>query len=1053
MTDVAIARQSGRAAYGYLPVRSTRFGLSGVVATLALASGLPVHAADQESTWDSTTNNWSDPSHWTTVPTAGLFPNNNGQTFDAIINGGTVTLDQDIEIDNLTLTGGNIAGDFKLTLQGPMSVWGDGIQSGDGTTVVASGSTLELATGGNKRLRRLLDNSGIVNHTQGNFFLETNGNVINRSGGVFNSLIAETILGPGANVFDNAGTFNTSGDGTTDMRPLFNNSGIVDVQEGLLIFNRSTHTGTSEVKGVGTFDLRNGTNTFEAGSKVTVSEVVITSGQVNVDGDWSPGHTVIAGGFLNLNSNASESLTQNGGFLQGSGTFTYNVPLSAWNDGTQSGDGTTVVATGSTLELATGGNKRLQRVLDNSGTITHTLGNFILEANGHVINRTGGVFNAIGAESIGGNRLTNTFDNAGTFNKTGAGTTDMGPAFNNSGTVDIQEDLLIFNDSTHTGMSEVKGVGTLDLRNGTHTFEAGSKVTVSEVVITSGQVNVDGDWSPGHTVIAGGFLNLNSNASESLTQNGGFLQGSGTFTYNVPLSAWNDGTQSGDGTTVVATGSTLELATGGNKRLQRVLDNSGTITHTLGNFILEANGHVINRTGGVFNAIGAESIGGNRLTNTFDNAGTFNKTGAGTTDMGPAFNNSGTVDIQEDLLIFNDSTHTGMSEVKGVGTLDLRNGTHTFEAGSQVTVAQVVVMGETVNVDGDWSPGHTTIEAGFLDLNSNASGSLTQNGGFLQGSGTFTYNVPLSAWNDGVQSGDGTTKIASGSTLKLATGGNKRLRRLLDNSGNVVHTLGNFLLEEGGIVINRPGGVFSVVGGQSIGGSSSTPFNNEGTFVKTGAGATTVGSPFNNSGSVDVQEDELHFSGGFIQTSGTTKITSGTLSSNTALDIQGGSLIGSGNVNADIDSAGVIAPGFSAGSFTIDGDLNLLLGSELAFEIGGTVQGTEYDFVDVNGDVSLEGMLTLTFLNGFEYLVSDSDTFILLTADSDIIGSFNNVASGDRLLTADGLGSFVVHYGVSSPGDASQLVLGDFQLIPEPTTFGLLALSSGGLIVRRRRRA
>ncbi len=230
-------------------------------------------------------------------------------------------------------------------------------------------------------------------------------------------------------------------------------------------------------------------------------------------------------------------------------------------------------------------------------------------------------------------------------------------------------------------------------------------------------------------------------------------------------------------------------------------------------------------------------------------------------------------------------------------------------------------------------------------------------------------------------------------------------------------------------------------------------FINEGTLTKSvgvedGSDKTRITAAFNNTGTVDAQQGELSFEGGFTQTAGTTMLTGGTITANTALDIQGGSLIGSGDVNADVDSAGTIAPGLSAGALTINGDMDLFVGSDLSFEIGGTAQGTAFDFIDVNGDVTLDGVLTLAFLDGFETLVSASDTFVLLTADSDITGVFTNITSGERLDTIDGFGSFIVNYGPGSLAGSDQIVLTDF-VVPEPTTLSFLIIGWGWALRRR----
>src|SRR5262245_12140024 len=80
-----------------------------VLASVARLASLYISAlaADVTSTWNGTTGNWSDATRWSSNPN---FPNNGngGFTYDAIINSGSVTLDQDIAIEKLTLSGGTL---------------------------------------------------------------------------------------------------------------------------------------------------------------------------------------------------------------------------------------------------------------------------------------------------------------------------------------------------------------------------------------------------------------------------------------------------------------------------------------------------------------------------------------------------------------------------------------------------------------------------------------------------------------------------------------------------------------------------------------------------------------------------------------------------------------------------------------------------------------------------------------------------------------------------------------------------------------------------------
>jgi hypothetical protein len=113
---------------------------------------------------------------------------------------------------------------------------------------------------------------------------------------------------------------------------------------------------------------------------------------------------------------------------------------------------------------------------------------------------------------------------------------------------------------------------------------------------------------------------------------------------------------------------------------------------------------------------------------------------------------------------------------------------------------------------------------------------------------------------------------------------------------------------------------------------------------------------------------------------------------------------------ATLANNGIIAPGLSPGALNFSGNLQLSYASNLAFEIGGTNQGTDYDLLHKidPGTFTLNGKLTVTLTNGFT--PAPSDTFNIVTTQSALAGAFTNVRNGARLNTTDGGGSFVVTY-------------------------------------------
>jgi hypothetical protein len=124
---------------------------------------------------------------------------------------------------------------------------------------------------------------------------------------------------------------------------------------------------------------------------------------------------------------------------------------------------------------------------------------------------------------------------------------------------------------------------------------------------------------------------------------------------------------------------------------------------------------------------------------------------------------------------------------------------------------------------------------------------------------------------------------------------------------------------------------------------------------------------------------------------------------------------------------GTIAPGLSAGQLNVNGHLQLGSTSNLSFEIGGTTPATQYDVLNKADatQLALAGTLSVRLINGFT--PTAGNTFTILTTQTAVSGAFSNVASGQRLSTADGSGSFIVTYS------GNNVVLSSFQAGGQPT--------------------
>ena len=179
--------------------------LSAAAITLSCASAF---AADFTSTWFISDGIWGDAANWS--PSA-FFPKNGngGATYDAVLgNGATITLDQNIVIQQFTHTSGTVTGSFSLTLNSNLA-WTGGAMSGTGTTTVSGAASTINDTAGLLFLGRVLTNNGTIS------FDSADG-----SNGIFFGADSAT-----AGVLNNAGTFNVTAGG--DFNQFFGNAGHV----------------------------------------------------------------------------------------------------------------------------------------------------------------------------------------------------------------------------------------------------------------------------------------------------------------------------------------------------------------------------------------------------------------------------------------------------------------------------------------------------------------------------------------------------------------------------------------------------------------------------------------------------------------------------------------------------------------------------------------------------------------------------------------------------------------------------------------------------------
>jgi hypothetical protein len=395
----------------------------------------------------------------------------------------------------------------------------------------------------------------------------------------------------------------------------------------------------------------------------------------------------------------------------------------------------------------------------------------------------------------------------------------------------------------------------------------------------------------------------------------------------------------------------------------------------------------------------------------------------------------------------------------------------------------VLTLGSHVNITGDGNlQGNSIINNGTItsaysdnygnpiDIhptsftnhgNINAAGSLVyiaattwSNDGTITGTSTGSFYASNSGFDfSGSWSNTGTVTLTGSPNLDL--GGTFAAASLsgISNTGttNISGTLDN---TNASLVVDGTLGTLSLSGtinngtveikpGQSLAMVVSAEYDYVVPSINAGltidAGATLVGAG-NISGASLINHGTLSTAGS--SSNFPLNINSGTFFNDGTINLAGGVI----QVNATLD----VGAGTLTGSGTLLGDLQLDNDpSTLSLAV---YNSSQFTTISVNGDVTLGGYLTIDLPDGIDPSLISSDVFDVLTNSGMMSGSFLNVASGGRLETADGLGSFEVDYGGSGTY-ADEIVLSNFQptSVPEPASLGMLSVLGVALLARRRR--
>jgi hypothetical protein len=399
---------------------------------------------------------------------------------------------------------------------------------------------------------------------------------------------------------------------------------------------------------------------------------------------------------------------------------------------------------------------------------------------------------------------------------------------------------------------------------------------------------------------------------------------------------------------------------------------------------------------------------------------------------GPALVNNGTIsEVYENLYLSSDS-------VTNNGTINITNNSYAYLDGSTslTNAGQLIANSASVSITvPTWTNTGTmsAINGGTITIGSNSFA----NAGTINVDGTSSFTLS-NRWTN-----TGTINLTPGASLSLGgsfttsalagidfNGAGFNVAGTLDNSNSTL----NLTSAIGSVTVNGSitGGTIDVRSGQKLAVNSSGSVAAAVT-VDAGAtlydGGTITGPSFVNHGMLTISYATINSD--TFANDGTINVN-GLLSRNNVLDVGQGTLTGLGSI--------------SCTTLIFDNDPS-------TYDVG--FDGIEPDQLSVTGGVILGGNLMIDLPAFFELSLDPSDSFDVLTVDSSdtLIGSFLNVASGGRLETADGSGSFEVDYG-GTGAYQNEIVISDYQAgqVPEPTAMLLTAMALPTLLGRGRRR-
>lgn len=599
--------------------------------------------------------------------------------------------------------------------------------------------------------------------------------------------------------------------------------------------------------------------------------------------------------------------------------------------------GTMQAASGSTLSFHGGFSSTT--FTNTGGTIKALSGGTVLLNEGTFV---GGILSTVGT---------------GTFTTASGGENPILSGLTNAGNFIIPQGAAVILEGSDTNSGTFKMQNSTLYVEGAVTLQGKGKVTMT-----------DSDLN-----LVGGY---NGTATLTLTQP---ISGAGTVG-NSALTLVNQSTVNATGTnnhliiasTATTNTKTLEATQGGTLELRTPINNKGGKIEALAGSTVLLNGATI--SGGTLTTSGSGSFQVN--TGTLDgtasvltNSGLFVVAGRNFLNLQGTINNAGVIALDASGGCLSLAAPTTL-EGSGVVTM---TSTNCFLASASADTLTNKSTIEGAGSIGDSNPMGIT-NAGSIIANQSTPLTIApdpvlgfSNTGTLSVNNASTMNIngPFKNFVNGTLKG-GIYSLAG--TLEFPNAAIKTNAANLTLNGAAAQILdnisGNNALKS--LASNSAAGVFS---------------------LQTGANVAAT-NKFTNKGKVTVGSGSSFAVRSYAQSANTTTVD-GTLTASTGLTVQGGSLLGKGNLAAVVTSNGPITTGDSAtnpGVLTVSGSYTQSAAGVLNTPIGQTATG--HGQLAVSNGVSLNGTLNLSLINGFVPALGSNFT---LVTGSAISGQFATV--------------------------------------------------------------